>query len=317
MISGKKNNILKILFSFIVGMILVYYAIKDFNFNKFNVVIINADYTLICISSILLIFTVYLRAHRWKILLNNNCSLNFMYKAQLVGYFGNNILPLRLGEVLKTIFVGEKYNLSKSEIFGSVVLERVLDMFATGIIIAIVCFLNMSFFMSINSGLYYGFLIICFIGIMGLLLSYKQIKFLKKSNSRALSIIKDIYKGFTSLNKGNIVNVLLYTALIWFIYIIQLDLMQRAFSLNLSIYQSMILLAISTAAISIPALPGNFGTFEGAVVYSLSLFNIVDDFGFSFILHLTSFIPFTILGMIYLFQNIKLFKNKNIFKIDE
>ena len=317
MILGKRNNILKILFSFIVGMIFVYYAIKDFNFNKFNDVIINADYTLICISSILLIFTVYLRAYRWKILLKDNCSLNFMYKAQLVGYFGNNILPLRLGEVLKTIFVGEKYNLSKSKIFGSVVLERVLDMFATGIIIVIVCILNMPFFMNINSGFYYGFLIICFIGITGLLLSYKQIKFLKKSNSRALSIIKDIYKGFTSLNKGNIVNVLLYTALIWFIYIIQLDLMQRAFSLNLSIYQSMILLAISTAAISIPALPGNFGTFEGAVVYSLSLFNIVDDFGFSFILHLISFIPFTILGMIYLFQNIKLFKNKNIFKIDE
>ena len=102
MILGKKNNILKIFLSFIIGLIFIYYAIKDFNFNKFSEVIINANYTLICISSILLIFTVYLRAYRWRIFVKDDCSLNFMYKAQLVGYFGNNILPLRLGEVLKT-----------------------------------------------------------------------------------------------------------------------------------------------------------------------------------------------------------------------
>ena len=69
------------------------------------------------------------------------------------------------------------------------------------------------------------------------------------------------------------------------------------------------MLLISTAAISIPALPGNFGTFEGSIVYSLSLFNVSDNFGFGFLLHAISFIPFTFLGLIYFVEHIDLIKN--------
>ncbi len=312
MILGNKNNIIKILLGVIVSMIFVYYAIKDFNLGMFKDAILNVNYSFIFISSFLLIFTVYLRALRWKILLNKECSTNFIYKSQLIGYFGNNILPLRMGELLRSYLVGEKYSLSKAEVFGSIVLERVLDMFATGVFIILLFLSNVSFFLNISSVFYYAFVIICIVGILGLLLSYKKINFSNKPNNTIIIIFKNIYTGFTYLNRSNIIKVLLFTLFIWSIYVFQVHLMQKAFSLNMSIYQSLILLVISTAVISIPALPGNFGTFEGSVVYSLSLFNIVDNFGFSFILHLISFIPFTILGMIYFFQNLKFFKNKNI-----
>ena len=56
---------------------------------------------------------------------------------------------------------------------------------------------------------------------------------------------------------------------------------------------------MSTLALSIPGLPGNIGTFEASVVYTLGMFDIIDNFGFGFILHSVSFIPYTLFGIFY------------------
>ena len=45
----------------------------------------------------------------------------------MIGYFGNNILPFRLGELLRTYIVAKDNYLSKGFVFGTVVIERLLD----------------------------------------------------------------------------------------------------------------------------------------------------------------------------------------------
>ena len=50
-----------------------------------------------------------------------------LYRAELMGYFGNNVLPLRLGELMRAYLIGREWNLSKSYVFGTIVLERILD----------------------------------------------------------------------------------------------------------------------------------------------------------------------------------------------
>jgi len=315
MILDKNNKLLKFFLGLIISSLFLYYSIQKFDFNDFKIMIINSDFKLVALSSFILIFSVYLRALRWQILLDFKLSNNFLYKAQLIGYFGNNILPLRLGEFLKSYIVGEKYNVSKSIIFGSIILERILDMFIVGFFILLIFFINANLLLSINQLLLYGLLFIGFIGLMGVFIAFKKISFKINNSNKIFLLFNDVYKGFSNLNNKNFIYALLYSMLIWFLYLLQVYLMQSAFNLNLTLNQSLILLVISTAAISIPALPGNFGTFEGSVVYSLSLFNIIDNFGFAFILHAISFIPYTILGLFYFVENFKLFNYK--FKFHE
>ena len=53
--------------------------------------------------TILLLSSVFLRALRWSLLLNKNnhkSKISLLFGIQLSGYFCNNILPLRLGEVV-------------------------------------------------------------------------------------------------------------------------------------------------------------------------------------------------------------------------
>jgi len=58
---------------------------------------------------------------------NNSPTITSLYKAELIGYFGNNVLPVRLGELLRSYLIGNEWNLSTSYVFGTVVLERLLD----------------------------------------------------------------------------------------------------------------------------------------------------------------------------------------------
>ena len=100
--------------------------------------------------------------------------------------------------------------------------------------------------------------------------------------------------------------LIITSIIIWINYILVVYLVQLSFQLELSLMQSILLLLISTVVLSIPALPGNIGTFEGSVVYTLSLYGITDNFGFGFILHSVSFIPYTLLGLMYFVKERKI-----------
>ena len=74
----------------------------------------------------------YDHSSEWKWLFKkaDSPSVLSLYRAELIGYFGNNVLPLRLGELLRSYIVGKENHLSKSFVFGTVVLERLMDMLA-------------------------------------------------------------------------------------------------------------------------------------------------------------------------------------------
>ena len=75
---------------------------------------------------------ILLRAFRWPLLLpaprgGGTISLLRIVPVLLVGYLGNAVLPLRLGEPIRAFLVARRENVDAAEAFGSVVLERVID----------------------------------------------------------------------------------------------------------------------------------------------------------------------------------------------
>ena len=60
-------------------------------------------------ACILLILSVYLRAHRWKYLFTSNTKLNVyrLFKSQFIGYFINCVSPLRIGDIIRSYVVAK------------------------------------------------------------------------------------------------------------------------------------------------------------------------------------------------------------------
>ena len=72
---------------------------------------------------------VLFRAYRWRFLLNpmRRIPVRRLYPVVVIGYTANNLLPMRLGELVRSYYLARRENLSTSSALGSVAVERVFD----------------------------------------------------------------------------------------------------------------------------------------------------------------------------------------------
>ena len=72
---------------------------------------------------------LFFRALRWQILVApiRRVPLRRLSAYMLVGYLANNVLPARLGELVRSHYLGDREGISRSATLGTVVVERVVD----------------------------------------------------------------------------------------------------------------------------------------------------------------------------------------------
>jgi uncharacterized protein (TIRG00374 family) len=72
---------------------------------------------------------LFFRALRWQCLVApiHHVPLRRLSAYMLVGYLANNVLPARLGELVRSHYLGDREGISRSATLGTVVVERILD----------------------------------------------------------------------------------------------------------------------------------------------------------------------------------------------
>ena len=289
----------------VISLAGIYWAFKDFNFIDFKRSIQQIDSVYFLFATIFLWGSVWLRGLRWKWLFKESSSpsVSSLYRAELIGYFGNNVLPLRLGELLRTYIVGKENNFSKSFVFGTVVLERLMDMLALTFFGIILLFLYPFEEEWISDYLLKGGAVILIIILTLTILSrFKP----NNTDNKFLSILNQILDGLLSIRKQKVIPVVISSLLIWSIYLLDVYFIQRAFQFNLSWTQTLAVLVISSLVLSIPSAPGMIGTFHAAVKYTMvDLFAFTPNEGNSFaiLMHAYGYILFTLLGAYYFLKS--------------
>jgi glycosyltransferase 2 family protein len=83
-----------------------------------------------------LVLDVMLRALRWQRLIAplGHVRYRSMLGYLLIGYLANNLLPARLGELVRSHYLGDREGISRTTTLGTVVVERVVDL---GVVVAI------------------------------------------------------------------------------------------------------------------------------------------------------------------------------------
>jgi hypothetical protein len=84
------------------------------------------------------LWLVWVRALRWRYLTDPLRPLGNLplARATAVGFLANNVFPLRMGEFIRSWTLARETGLSAAAVFGTVILERVID---TVCVIAMVC----------------------------------------------------------------------------------------------------------------------------------------------------------------------------------
>ena len=88
-----------------------------------------ADYVWIAPAIALYLASLLFRTVRWRLLMAHMKSVPVgrLYPVVVVGYMANNILPMRLGELVRSYYVGQREGVSKGAALATILVERVMD----------------------------------------------------------------------------------------------------------------------------------------------------------------------------------------------
>src|SRR5262245_58328898 len=78
--------------------------------------------------------SLWVRAWRWHYLFPPGSHPSHLFNALMIGYMGNNVLPLRAGEGLRA-YVASRRGQRFWTVLATIVVERVLDGLAVGLIV--------------------------------------------------------------------------------------------------------------------------------------------------------------------------------------
>ncbi len=316
-----KEHPLKFLISIAVSLGLVYYSFKDLQWEPFWQAVMSINYWLFGSGALLLVFSNVIRAARWKILLSPQKTIKttYLFEATMMGYMGNNVLPFRLGEVLRAMVVSKRHDLKVSGVGASIVVERALDMFSFLILAGIYATLVPTF-ESARLLAMLGLGALLMIIILGFWVNRQHEKFkvrveawserfIEGGHPKRAGHLLSIFRGLETLwHMPKPFQVILQTGFLWLLYFMVTFLALAAFDFGLDLVElwkiSSILLVFTTLSLSVPAAPGYVGTYHGAVLAALMIFNIDNDAAkaFAIVMHLMNYLLYTPMGAWYLMK---------------
>ncbi len=299
----------------LVSLIFLYLAFRKVDYTQLWQALKGANYWFIIPNVILTIFSMWMRAFRWKYMVNpiKKVGLGRLFSSVMIGFMANNVLPARLGEFIRAYSLGSKENISKSASFATIVVERLFDGFSILFILWVSLLLSdfpdwvkkgSNLFLVMNLGLLF-FLIFLEIKTDSTVKFFQYIfrilphKLRMKAEEVLLKFISGL-KVFRDVS--SLVWILAWSISIWVVIGISNYFIFLAFGLYPPIEASFILLVIVCLGVTLPAAPGFVGTFQFFCIVALERFNIGRSVAlpFSLVLHACQYFPVTLLGLYYL-----------------
>lgn len=239
-------------------------------------------YVLPCIAFLLL--GLLTRARRWQTLLNYKLSLWHTFHIMNIGYLVNGVLPLRIGDVARLYLCAQtkaKQPVPMLTAAGSVLIERLLDL------LAVVVMTMMSLAVApvppeLQAAARVGF-ISALAGFAALLIFAANRRLLHRILAVAQKMLPILQRfeleawlthlldGLLPLTQpGLLISALMWTALSWIASVLAGYFLMFAFFDTGSLAATALYVAAAAFAIALPAVPGNVGPYEGAILLALS-----------------------------------------------
>ena len=288
---------------FISFMCLIFFYSNVDSFENFFNQIKNASYSFILLAIFLLNITVIIRAFRWNILLPYKVKTYKLYKIQLIGYFLNNILPFKLGEILKSLVLSNETKNSNSDVLSSVVVEKFLDLISL-LVFSLICLLISPVVDIGETSLFFLVFIIGMIIILSLVILL-LVKYLFQNLKSVDNFFQNLKMMKERLSLQEIILSNIYGTIIWLVYWMNVHLIFKAFDFNIEAYESLLILVVASIINSIPSLPGAVGTFHlglRSVIEGLNILNINAE-SLITILHLYGYLSLSLVGLFYFILN--------------
>jgi glycosyltransferase 2 family protein len=138
--NGSRSKVAVLLVAVGLAAVLLYYSLGGIDWRQVWTLISHARPGYVALMCTFASGALFLRALRWRILLSSAgpVPIGTAFWATSVGYFGNNFLPARAGELARTLMISSRCGLTSAYVLTTAMLERMVDALALVIISALV-----------------------------------------------------------------------------------------------------------------------------------------------------------------------------------
>lgn len=231
--------------------------------------------------------------------------------AALIGFAGNNLLPLRLGELMRIRYLGRRLDQPYSTCVAVVALERLTDL---AVLLGATAFLLPVLTVKLRGagGLpwYYAGVAALMVAAVMLLrhreaagrMAGKAVGLVsRRFEKTAEAMVRSFSAGFASLASSKaLLGVLLLTAGSWATMCVNVWLTMQALSLSLPWFASLaviVFVAFGTALPSSPAFVGSYHWFASSALVLLFSVDPTTALSFAIVLHAAATLPFTAVAL--------------------
>ena len=267
------------------------------------------NYRLLVVTTLLLLLFLFLRALRWRLLLQKKAGLGFLINIQNIGYMLTMILPFRLGDVARIVLAASAKKVSVGQSASTLVVERLLDLLFFLVIfpflLSSVPTLPPSLVPAVRT---LGILSLIGVAILIVAANRPRIVINLIHRIRVLNrfetFVASLLDGLWALTSpGPALKLLFWSILIWLPIFGSFWITLRATFLEVPLIQVAFTVCIAAFGVAIPSSPGQIGVFHATLFFALATILRYPEsqvVTFALLYHTLQFILYIFLGGIAL-----------------
>lgn len=260
-------------------------------------------------------FAIYILTWRWWYLLRSvkDVHPNQLYPVVVVGYMANNLLPFRLGEVLRAYVLKRRDDVPIPPTLTTIFVERVFDGLTMLTLIFVALFFvefeeaTLRTVILVTTPLFFGALVAFFWfasnpDVARTITAWLTTKFVPgplREKVQALS--EELLSGLEGLrSKQALVGIIANSLLSWTVEASTYWIVMQAFDFSVSFPVLLLVVGFGNLSTILPSTAGYIGTFHAVAILTLTAFDVERAIAGSYaiVMHATLWLPITIAGFI-------------------
>jgi uncharacterized membrane protein YbhN (UPF0104 family) len=219
--------------------------------------------------------SIPLRTYRWQLLLDElDVPLPLQSGSIFVGLslFFNTLLPMKLGDAYKCQLLGKRYDVSRTSMLGTAILERVLDT----IVLTIGIFLGVLFTTSRFSGTT-GEILAVAVAVTVVVLGVFALSLVPTAffPHRLQNLFAKLRTGMQSINSTEtLVKVVSASILLWSFNVLRFEFILQSIGVSISLWEVVFVSLLVSFLTGLPYTPAGLGVVELVGTVALVTFGV-------------------------------------------
>ena len=300
-----------------ISALAVYYLLRQVALEQLGQVLMHSWPLGIVLLIVSVLGSLLTRAARWQVyfLPHHRVPFGPAFGTLSISYMASTFLPFRAGELIRALFLGQRQNLAVPRVVGTIVLEKLFDFLAIGVMLLALVLLTplpsaaLAAGISIASVILLGFGFVVALAIwraptLALVERLERVLPFSLGPRLKLSLsVRQFAQGTDSLREGGLwVQLLFWTTLTWIFSVASGWAGTQAVGINAGLPVLLFLTVITSTGQAVPSSPGYVGVYHAAATFALTSFGFDPALalGSAILTHAFSYGSLVIVGLLAL-----------------